>query len=168
MRLLHPLIVLLSAFSNPIHAASLILSVTPSPLLLNPSILPPSTHATLFAAGVHLSAPLSRKNTFTFRNLSTNSYLLTIHSRDYDFVPLRVDVSAPLVPGTDEKGAAIQETARDGQELVEVWQTFRGNEWDNKGELRGRGEGTAVMDVVPLRIKEYYQDSQGCKYIPRR
>jgi hypothetical protein len=56
-----------------------------------------------------------------------------VHCREFTFAPLRVDV--------DEA---------DGQ--VEAWQTFRGNEWDNRGERRD----------VPLELKatkraDYYQ-----------
>ncbi|KAJ9641929.1 hypothetical protein H2199_005143 [Coniosporium tulheliwenetii] len=46
-------------------------------------------------------------------------------------------------------------------ELVQVWQTFRGNEWDNKGEVRGVGRGRVVAEVRAVAGKEYYQERSG-------
>jgi hypothetical protein len=63
------------------------------------------------------------------------------------FENLRVDVS--------ESGA------------VQSWQTFRGNEWNNKGEVRGSGDagdGIAVLQVRAIAKKEYYQLRPSCKH----
>lgn len=56
-----------------------------------------------------------------------------------------------------------------GSEVVDVWQTFRGNEWGNKGEKRceeapvtregGVQEWRAHVNV--LGSKEYYQAREG-------
>jgi hypothetical protein len=75
------------------------------------------------------------------------SHLLTIHSRDVFFENLRIDVVA------NETG-----------EHVTAWTTWRGNEWDNKGELRGEGDGRNVkIEVKALAGKEYYQERTTCK-----
>ncbi|CAG8951462.1 hypothetical protein HYFRA_00007378 [Hymenoscyphus fraxineus] len=87
---------------------------------LNPPIaLPASTHATLTTLSHTLTAPLRTDNTFDFRNVSSGSYLLDIHCRTHLFSPQRVDVH----------------DAKVGEVEVEVWGTFRGNEWGNKGPV---------------------------------
>ena len=43
---------------------------------------------------------------------------------------------------------------------VEVWQTFRGNEWDNKGERVGAGSG--VVEVKVVGHKGFYEIREGC------
>ena len=120
-------------------AASLQLVVPSTALISNPSTLPPSTHATLTASNLIYDAPLRRTNNFIFSNVSTGSYLLDVHCRDYVFAPYRVDVV--------------------GQE-VEVWQTWRGNEWDNKGEMVGKG----WAEVKVVGRKEFYEGRAGCKF----
>jgi len=81
------------------------------------SSIPPSTSVSLSRLGEAYSTHVLRDGKFLFRNVSAGSYLLGVHCREFTFAPLRVDV--------DEA---------DGQ--VEAWQTFRGNEWDNRGERR--------------------------------
>ncbi len=44
-------------------------------------------------------------------------------------------------------------------DVVEVWQTFRGNEWDNKGEKKG-----LPVELQVLGAKQYYQAREGCKF----
>ena len=46
---------------------------------------------------------------------------------------------------------------------IEVWQTFRGNEWDNRGERWGGGVGEVVVDVRVIGRKEYYESKGGCE-----
>jgi hypothetical protein len=150
---------LLSLFSLS-SAAYITVSIPPSPQLPNPSTLSASTHATLHAAGAPLSAPLSRANTFSFSHVPAGSYLLVIHCREFFFEPVRVDIGA----------------TSNGVEWVNAWQTFRGNEWDNKGEKRAEvlgsvspsgdvEEAKAKIDAVVLGGKEYYQQREGCKYL---
>ncbi|OCL10110.1 hypothetical protein AOQ84DRAFT_337946 [Glonium stellatum] len=126
-------------------AARLTLTVPSTHLLQNPSLLPPTTHATLQSSGAPYSAPLSRANAFVFSNLTAGNYLATVHCRDFAFEPLRVDIT---VEG-DGKGGE--------QEKVAVWQTFLGNEWDNKGEKRGEGPSGVVAEVRPIGAKQYYE-----------
>ena len=151
MRLLEALPLLFGALTS---AARLTLTIPSTHLLQNPSLLPPTTHATLQSSGAPYSAPLSRANTFVFSNLTAGSYLATVHCRDFAFEPLRVDVT---VEG-DGKGSE--------QEKVVVWQTFLGNEWGNKGEKRGEGPSGVVAEVWPIGAKEYYEVRGGCEYIP--
>lgn len=142
---------LLSLLSTAVlaSAAKLTISVPPSPPALpNPAALPPSTHAVLIGApGIKHSAPLRRDNTFVFDSLPESSYLLAIHSRDHFFLPYRVDV-----------GRTKGDTA---QEIVHVWQTFRGNEWSNKGPHLGSAEGELKIEVRPAAQKDFYQVRSG-------
>lgn len=140
-------------------AARITVTIPSTPQLQSPSTLPPTTHATLQSHGAPLSAPLTRSNTFDFNNVAVGSYLLTVHCRDYIFEPLRVDVSKWEAGEEDVSGTAT------GQERVEAWQTFRGNEWDNKGEKRGEGKENVVVEVRPVALKEYYQPRGGCKFL---
>ncbi|KAI9870538.1 MAG: hypothetical protein M1830_004116, partial [Pleopsidium flavum] len=130
-------LILTSLLLTLVSAASLSLVIPPSNLVPNPSTLPASTFATLTNTGRTYTAPFQRNAHFTFRNLTVGSYLLDVRCRDYNFAPLRVDVG-----GSDE---------------VEVWQTFRGHEWDNKGEK--------IMErpvhVKVLAGKDYYEERSG-------
>lgn len=130
-------------------AAKLTISIPPSPPALpNPATLPPSTHAVLIGEpGVKFSAPLRKDNTFVFESLPESSYLLAIHARDHFFLPYRVDV------GHAEGGF--------GQENVNAWQTFRGNEWSNKGPHLGSAQGELKIDVRPAAVKDFYQPRGG-------
>lgn len=131
-------------------AAKLTINIPPnSPALPNPATLPASTHAVLIGApGTKFSAPLRRDNTFVFSSLPEASYLLEIHSRDHFFAPYRVDV-----------GHTAGESAQ--QETVHVWQTFRGNEWSNKGPHLGSANDELRIDVRPAAQKDFYQPRGG-------
>ncbi|KAK4197581.1 hypothetical protein QBC40DRAFT_231795 [Triangularia verruculosa] len=93
---------------------SITIHIPPSAPLPNPAVLPPSTRATLNSLTKHHSSPLSTTNTFSFHNITPGTYLLDIHCHTHAFLPLRVDVSSSL--------------------KIEAWETFRGNDWGNKGE----------------------------------
>ncbi|KAF1810994.1 hypothetical protein P152DRAFT_508314 [Eremomyces bilateralis CBS 781.70] len=128
----------------PLSVASrLAISIPASAQIPQPASLSSSTYAILHSSGPSLTAPLTSRNTFEFGSLEPGSYLLSVYCRDYAFEPLRVDVS----------GEADEET-------VQVWQTFRGNAWDNKGELRGAGKDVTV-DIRALGSNEYYQSRGG-------
>ncbi|OAA71245.1 hypothetical protein ISF_01796 [Cordyceps fumosorosea ARSEF 2679] len=106
-----------------------------------PASLSPRAHATLSAPGLRLSAPLSDAHAFVFRNVTAGSYLVDVHCPSDGFAPLRVDVS-------DE--AAVQ-----------AWETFRGNDWDNKGEaltLQSREDGSSGFEVRALGRKTYFME----------
>lgn len=135
------------------EAAKLTVSIPATTTLLpNPAALPPSTHATLLgSSGQHYDARLTRSNTLVFKDLAPGSYLLDIHTRDFYFPPYRVDVSLSEA-GADEGGA---------QELIQVWQTFLGNEWSNKGPSYGEQKGELVVTLPPNSKKEYYERREG-------
>ena len=131
-------------------AARLSINIPPTQQLPNPYVLPSTTHATLQSHGAPLSAQLTRANKFTFDDVAPGSYLFTVHCRDYSFEPLRIDVESNQTAG--------------GGEYVTAWQTFKGNEWDNKGELRGQGDAKdeVQIEVRSTGVKDYYQQRQGC------
>lgn len=146
MRLFSIAAILLPALAA--SAARLTVSIPSSQLLQDPKSLPASTHAVLLGpSGVKYDVPLRRDNTFVFASLDPGSYLLTAHTRDYFFSPFRVDVEAA------EAGT--------GQEIVQVWQTFRGNEWDNKGPRYAAGSGEVTVEINPSGKKEFYQSRGG-------
>lgn len=115
----------------------------------NPFTLAPTTHATLNSLHERSSAPLSSINTFVFRNVTgPGSYLVDIHCPTFAFRPLRVDVSAT------------------GQ--VEAWETFRGNDWANKGEalvVTEGGVGVAGIEARVLGGKNYFQERPKCELL---
>ncbi|KAK3049550.1 hypothetical protein LTR09_009218 [Extremus antarcticus] len=129
-------------------AARLTISVGASPQLPNPASLSASTHAVLLGPpGVRYDVPLRRDNTFLFPDIDSASYLLTVHSRDHQFPPLRIDVEKT-------EDAASQQT-------IEAWQTFRGNEWSNKGPSYGSAQNVAKFEVRPYAQKEFYVERGG-------
>lgn len=136
----------LSAFLGFLATAALAADVT---LYLtappNPYSLPPTTHATLTSLRRRIAAPLSASNAFVFRNVQPGSYLLDVHCSTDGFKPLRVDVTA-----ADD---------------VEVWETFRGNDWANRGERLALRDGSAGrgVDAKPLGGKQYFTERQKCK-----
>lgn len=139
---------LLLAVASLASAAKLTVSIAPSQLLENPNELPASSHAVLLGPpGIRYDAPLRRDNTFMFPDLEAASYLLTLHSRDYFFPPLRVDVTAN--PG-ESSGHNIS-----------AWQTFRGNEWSNKGPHFGTAQDELKINLVPAGRKDFYQQRGG-------
>jgi hypothetical protein len=131
-------------------AAHLRVQIPSAPALPHPSNLPSSTTATLTTLFAHFSAPLRVDNTFDFRNVSTGSYLLDIKCPTHGFMPLRVDVH-------DTEG---------GEQKVEAWGTFRGNEWSNKGEVSSvtQAGGIWSVDARVQGPKEYLQERSGCEY----
>lgn len=138
------------------QAAKLTVNIPPSSLLPNPATLPASTHATLQGApGVFYHTRISPSNSLVFSDISEGSYLLNIYTRDYSFPPFRVDVS-PEEAGLDESPR---------EKLVEVWQTFRANEWSNKGPKFGEGKKELSVNLQPNSRKEFYQERGGCKSI---
>ncbi|KAI0433269.1 hypothetical protein F5Y09DRAFT_299555 [Xylaria sp. FL1042] len=134
-------LLLLLLFSRLTSAATITLSIPPSPQLPNPAALPPSTHASLTTLGASFQAPLTTANTFVFRNVTPGSYLCDVHCATHGFAPLRVDV---LSDNDNDNG-------------LRVWETFRGNDWDNKGEEIKAGDD-AAFPVKVLGPKIYYTE----------
>lgn len=131
-----------------VQATSLIFRLPPTAVLPAPLALSPITSATLTkASSPPLSIPISRTATFEFHDLAPGSYLAEIWARDFNFVPMRVDVN------------------EDGR--IDVWQTFRGNEWENKGEkLAGSSgqTGKLVVDVGVLSPRPVVETRGGCEF----
>lgn len=117
----------------------------------NPFTLPPSTHATLSSSGAHYSAPLSSANTFVFRNVTPGSYLADVHAPTDAFHPLRIDVQ--VVEGAAE------------HDVVQAWETFRGNDWGNKGEVVPVREGSKGrgFEVRAIGSKSYFMERPQCE-----
>ncbi|KAK8086964.1 hypothetical protein PG994_001938 [Apiospora phragmitis] len=158
---------LLSLLLQPLTASALAttavtLTIPAQPNLPNPHALPPSTHATLATLYTTYSAPLSAANTFVFRNVTPGSYLADVHCATHAFAPLRVDV----VVAAGSSAAAPEEKLGGLLLSVQAWETFRGNDWDNKGEeakevaLGGAGSlaatATAALPVRCLAPKQYF------------
>lgn len=76
---------------------------------------------------------------------------------------MRVDVSEPSpAEGGESVGGR-------GRKRVDVWQTFRGNEWNNKGEKLGGGTvemGGVNVNVGVLGERGFYEARQGCAWLP--
>jgi hypothetical protein len=78
---------------------------------------------------------MTRSSTFVFKDLrlpgadTSASYLLDIRSREFIFAPYRVDVAA------------------DGT-VLGIWETFRGNPWDNRGPEKFVTQAGVSSDVV--------------------
>jgi ER membrane protein complex subunit 7 len=147
---------LLTAFLPTISAATLEIILPATTALQNPNTLPSSSRAQLSSSGnALLSVPLSKSNSFLFTDVPSGSYLLSVHSRDVAFENLRVDVT------NDGEG---------GEEVVSAWTTWRGNEWANKGEVRGEGRGSGVVRIECRAVwgKEFYQQRASCKCLDRR
>ncbi|KAJ6439524.1 putative PEP5 protein [Purpureocillium lavendulum] len=124
----------------------------------NPFTLPPSTHATLSTLGAHHAAPLSTLNTFVFRNVSAGSYLVDVHCPTEAFRPLRIDVGPPSAAAASAEGGAAA-AGGDGADrlVVQAWETFRGNDWGNKGEVMALTEGGGVH-VRWMGKKNYFME----------
>ncbi|KAI0900894.1 hypothetical protein F4806DRAFT_450313 [Annulohypoxylon nitens] len=145
---------LTSASSQQQQQTSFTLWIPSSAILPNPNALPPNTHATLSSLQQTYTAPLSTSNVFAFHNVTPGSYLADVHSGTHAFVPMRVDVFAPTQQAGEGEGAKA--TAWKGL-LVKAWETYRGNDWDNKGaELPRSGGELARFPVRVLGPKEYY------------
>lgn len=144
-------------------ASSLTISVPSSNFLPNPHVLHAGTHATLTTLPSPegsqssprqsnvLTAPLTRFSTFVFCNLQPESYLLDIRSSEYVFAPYRVDISS------------------DGS-VRGVWETFRGNPWDNRGAekfVAGSANvacGDVAVEAKVLGRRKFYEERPKCEF----
>lgn len=134
--------------------------ISPSHMLPNPHLLPPSTHATLSAQHAALSAPLTASNALVFRNVSAGSYLVDIHCATHAFAPVRLDVLAVPHERLKQKQRKEEDADADALEL-QAWETFRGNDWDNVGEALPRLDGGDVFEVRLLGSKAYFAERGG-------
>ncbi|GAB1202225.1 hypothetical protein APSETT445_000836 [Aspergillus pseudonomiae] len=161
---------LLALLSSVVVTSALTVVIPPSNLLPNPNALPSGTHATLTSippstqsktghVSPHsLTAPLTRSATFILQDLDSTgkpeSYLLDIRSAEYVFTPYRVDVAA------------------DGT-VLGVWETFRGNPWENRGAERYVLDATSVdaaklsevvVEAKVLARRGFYEERSKCEH----
>jgi hypothetical protein len=151
----------LAAWLCHLAAASLTISIPPSTLLPNPHSLPATTHATLTTTDRVLTASLTRSSTLVFSDIPSSgpsSYLLDIRSGEWVFAPYRVDVAA------------------DGT-VLGVWETFRGNPWENRGaekyvvDIAGKTQTDVVVEAKVVGRKGLYEERAKCEFAvpkPRR
>lgn len=146
---------LAAAAAAALQTTTVTLHIPPTQALPNPRALPPSTHATLTSFGADAAAYLTPLNTFVFRNVSEGSYLLDVHSLTHAFAPLRVDVVS--VPSSGDK-SGNGDAARTLK--VSAWETYRGNDWNNKGEAVSTTGGS--LEVRVLGGKAFYMERSSC------
>ena len=178
--LLTSLLFLTTTAASPTTSSSSTTTITLTipaspPHLPNPHLLAPSTHATLTKLGGDPGdhyAPLTTTNTFVFRNVTGGSYLADVHSATHGFAPLRVDV---YEEGGQGEGEGEGEEGRKGGQ-VRVWETFRGNEWENKGaEVRRLAAASASASAsassptgaFPVRVlgrKVFFAERGSCEF----
>lgn len=133
-----PIIVLLF-LPLVVYSASLTLHLPPN---LPP--LHPSTRALLTTTGITESAPITRSNTFVFRNLTTAGvYALDIGCRDWDFAPMVVEVRQ----GKKGAGVGIEVKRKGGGEL----RMLEGGGWE----------------VRVIQARDCWEDRGGCKLFSR-
>lgn len=132
------------------HSAIVTFRIPISHALPNPHVLPPSTHATLTWPGGVQSAPLSTSGEFVFRNVSSGSHLVDVHCATHAFAAMRLDVGEEK----GEEGVAPS---------LGAWVTFRGNDWDNKGEALP-APGNGVFEVKVLGAKGYFMERSTCEF----
>lgn len=130
------------------------LYIPPTQALPNPGTLPPSTHATLTSFHADAKAYLTPLNTLVFHNVTEGNYLLDVHCLTHAFAPLRVDV-VPVQSGSGE------EAPKEGALKVSAWETYRGNDWNNKGEAVGTTGGS--LEVRVFGGKQFYMERSSCE-----
>ena len=145
---------------SSLASSSLTITIPSSGPLSNPHVLPATSHATLttLPSGGRdhiLSASLTRAATFVFDDFPVSeapeSYLLDIRSAGgYVFAPYRVDVAA------------------DGS-VLGIWETFRGNPWDNRGaekyvvDVAGKKKVDIVVEAKVVGRKTFYEERATCE-----
>lgn len=157
------------AATSPSTCLTFLVPASP-PSLPNPYLLSgATTTATLTALGRPTRrTTLSAANTFVFHDLAPGSYLLDVHCASHVFAPMRVDVLRSTTAGGDE----------DGGVKVRVWETFRGNDWENKGlevvarsvrlgagDVPGDDDEVEAFDVKVWGAKNYFNERSTCEFL---
>ncbi|CAD0092951.1 unnamed protein product [Aureobasidium vineae] len=159
----------LSALLGTCAATSLHLSISPSSSLLDLSNLPSSTHATLYGpSGKRATAPLRIDNSFIFPNLEEGEWLLDVHSRDYVFPSLRVDVVDPVsILPIKQEGDGEAAPVASTPETVTVYLTHPSNRWGHLGaKIAASTAALSSAEQVKLSVsalgkKTFYEQRQG-------
>lgn len=145
----------LAAWLCHLAAASLTITIPPSTLLPHPHSLPATTQATLTTTDRVLTASLTRSSTLVFSDIPSSgpkSYLLDIRSGEWVFAPYRVDVAA------------------DGT-VLGIWETFRGNPWDNRGaekyvvDVAGKAQSDVVIEAKVVGRRGFYEERAKCEFL---
>lgn len=71
-------------------------------------------------------------------------------------MPLRVEVT-PVVSGPEDGSKEVSPV----KVKVSAWETYRGNDWGNKGEAAARENG--IVEVRALATKTYYMERSSCE-----
>jgi ER membrane protein complex subunit 7 len=137
----------------PPPSTSVRLQIQATHQLPNPYALPPSTKATLTSFHRRHAAPISTTSQFVFHNVTPGSYLVDVHCTTHAFAPLRLDVEAPA-PDSEKPQALV----------LKAWETYRGNDWDNKGQAVPLQNG--VFEVQAVGVKNYFIERSKCKFCP--
>ena len=102
-----------------------------NPHLASPAFLPPSTSLILSAHNRQYKTHPSPSGSFTFRNVTAGpSYLLQVECLTHTFPSLRIDTQ---------------------NEDVEVYQTFKANEWNHRG-----AKLAYPIQLAPSSTADYY------------
>jgi len=116
------------AFAQAIEITGVI---QPNAHLPSAALLPVSTLLTLSAPGVEYAVHPSSSGKFTFYNVTAGpSYLLKVDCLTHAFQPLRIDTRF---------------------EEIEVYQTFKDNEWEHRG-----AKFVYPIEISPSTKAEYY------------
>ena len=125
------LLLLLSFFLAFTQALDITGSIQLNTHLISAALLPPSTLVTLSGPGLEYATHATADGKFTFHNVAAgHSYLLQVECLTHIFPPLRVDTE---------------------NEDVEVYQTFRGNEWNHRG-----AKLAYPIQIAPSAKADYY------------
>ena len=137
------LTLLLPTLLLPINASPSLLIRLPSSL----PPLPPSTHASLLTPGQPLlTAPISTRNGFIFRNLTAGTYDLDVACREYDFekgLVVRVGEECGIEV---RRGAAVIAGPAKGRDEVD-WMTAR-----------------LEFEMAVTRRREWREERGGCEF----
>ncbi|KAL1883065.1 hypothetical protein VTK73DRAFT_9991 [Phialemonium thermophilum] len=139
----------LAGSQSSVGTTTITFRVPATHLLSNPYVLPPSTHATLTTFGkppqsayISSSRPEHGLGAFVFHNVTPGSYLVDVHCRTHSFAPVRLDV-------LEEDSASPSLTTR-------AWETYRGNDWNNKGEELVKLKGGESFELRLFGSKDYF------------
>ncbi|KAI1135291.1 hypothetical protein F5Y05DRAFT_177650 [Hypoxylon sp. FL0543] len=154
--ILSALAALAAAAVPPTQQTTITLWIPSQQHLPNPHALPASTHATLTSQRTAHGAPLTASGTFSFHNVTPGSYLADVHCKTHAFAPLRVDVFE-FEAGDGVGGRDVKSKGSGSGLVVRAWETFRGNDWENKGQEVPRSAGEdGRLAVRALGPKEYF------------
>ena len=124
-------LIFLSALLTFVRGVDISGSILSNAHLPSPAFLPPSTSIVLSSTNLEYRTHPAPNGEFIFRNVTAGpSYILQIECLTHDFLPLRIDTQ---------------------NEDVEVYQTFRGNQWSHRG-----AKFAYPIEIAPSGKADYY------------